>query len=313
MSFVLFFRHAPPHLHPRPCAAAAAAARLLLSPSLPLVTSSLPPSTCQPHPPVSVWPFDIRALVSPQVIRARGNELKTLPVGLTKLWTLEELLLDKNPLVRLPFAVASMPLRQITYDVELLQSPPLAIAAQGPEFTMHYLKLLRASETRGKLELDEFREMVKELKRRRLVRERTVGAVTLAVPQHDHRLRRHLLREQLWHMDGSDTAEKRAAFLPSAHGGSFRLFWLHVLRDCNLRKFTSVQQTGEPMAPKAGQALFDSEGQKERSWPSARSGTGAPPWAPRAQYLGLKHNTIPMREQPTLVLRQSGDAWRDSQ
>ena len=95
--------------------------------------------------------------MSPQVIRARGNELKTLPVGLTKLWTLEELLLDKNPLVRLPFAVASMPLRQITYDVELLQSPPLAIAAQGPEFTMHYLKLLRASETRGKLELDELR------------------------------------------------------------------------------------------------------------------------------------------------------------
>ena len=95
--------------------------------------------------------------MSPQVIRARGNELKTLPVGLTKLWTLEELLLDKNPLVRLPFAVASMPLRQITYDVELLQSPPLAVAAQGPEFTMHYLKLLRASETRGKLELDELR------------------------------------------------------------------------------------------------------------------------------------------------------------
>ena len=59
-----------------------------------------------------------RHLVS---IRARGNELKTLPVGIAKLWTLEELLLDKNPLVRLPYAVASMPLRQITYDIELLQ------------------------------------------------------------------------------------------------------------------------------------------------------------------------------------------------
>jgi hypothetical protein len=53
-------------------------------------------------------------------------------VGITKLWTLEELLLDKNPLVRLPHAVASMPLRIITYDIELLQSPPLAVAAQGP-------------------------------------------------------------------------------------------------------------------------------------------------------------------------------------
>jgi Leucine-rich repeat (LRR) protein len=95
-----------------------------------------------------------RHLVS---IRARGNELKTLPVGIAKLWTLEELLLDKNPLVRLPYAVASMPLRQITYDIELLQSPPLAVAAQGPEFTMHYLKLLRAAETRGKLEIDELK------------------------------------------------------------------------------------------------------------------------------------------------------------
>jgi len=90
-------------------------------------------------------------------LRARGNELKTLPVGITKLWTLEELLLDKNPLVRLPFAVSSMPLRQITYDIELLQSPPLAIAAQGPEFTMHYLKMLRAAEIRGKLEIDELK------------------------------------------------------------------------------------------------------------------------------------------------------------
>jgi hypothetical protein len=53
-------------------------------------------------------------------------------VGITKLWTLEELLLDKNPLVRLPYGVASMPLRLITYDIELLQSPPLAVAAQGP-------------------------------------------------------------------------------------------------------------------------------------------------------------------------------------
>ena len=90
-------------------------------------------------------------------IRARGNELKTLPVTITKLWMLEELMLDKNPLVRMPYGIASMPLRQLTYDIELLQSPPLAIAAQGPEFTMHYLKLLRAAETRGKLEIDELK------------------------------------------------------------------------------------------------------------------------------------------------------------
>jgi len=31
----------------------------------------------------------------------------------------------------------------------------LAVGAQGPEFTMHYLKLLRAAESRGKLEIDE--------------------------------------------------------------------------------------------------------------------------------------------------------------
>lgn len=31
------------------------------------------------------------------------------------------------------------------------------MAAQGPEFTMHYLKLLRAAETRGKLEIDELK------------------------------------------------------------------------------------------------------------------------------------------------------------
>ena len=41
------------------------------------------------------------------------------------------------------------------YDIELLQSPPLAVGAQGPEFVMHYLKLLRAAETRGKLEIDQ--------------------------------------------------------------------------------------------------------------------------------------------------------------
>jgi len=67
-----------------------------------------------------------RHLVS---VRARGNELKTLPVGITKLWTLEELLLDKNPLVRLPYAIASMPLRQITVGHVLPPRAPRRLAA----------------------------------------------------------------------------------------------------------------------------------------------------------------------------------------
>jgi Leucine-rich repeat (LRR) protein len=66
-------------------------------------------------------PGEVSACAALVSIRARGNELKTLPLTISKLWTLEVLMIDKNPLIRLPYCVASMPLRQITYDIELLQ------------------------------------------------------------------------------------------------------------------------------------------------------------------------------------------------
>jgi len=103
---------------------------------------------------LAILPSEIGTCISLHVIRARSNQLKTIPVDITRLGQLEDLLLDGNPLIRLHPRVATMPLRQLTYDIEHLQSPPLAIASKGTEFTLHYLRLLRAGETRRRLELE---------------------------------------------------------------------------------------------------------------------------------------------------------------
>lgn len=103
---------------------------------------------------LGILPSQIATCISLQVIRARSNQIKTIPAELTRLGRLEDLLLDGNPIVRLHPKVATMPLRHLTYDIAHLQSPPLAIASKGTEFTLHYLRLLRAAETRERLELD---------------------------------------------------------------------------------------------------------------------------------------------------------------
>jgi len=103
---------------------------------------------------LAILPAQISTCISLKVIRARSNQLKTIPSELVRLGQLEDLLLDGNPIVRLHPKVATMPLRHLTYDIEHLQSPPLAIASKGTEFTLHYLRLLRAAETRERLELD---------------------------------------------------------------------------------------------------------------------------------------------------------------
>lgn len=73
---------------------------------------------------LAALPPELGNCTSLTVLRARGNQLKTIPSEVAKLKKMEELLIDQNPLVRLPALVATMPLRQIAYDIDTLQYYP---------------------------------------------------------------------------------------------------------------------------------------------------------------------------------------------